>query len=405
MLNNLKNAYNQVASVVPEILPTISNEGNEAANSATPEGPVTTVVEGQGTFINVPLGTVPPDYYDPADKARREKNKLAIVPSELLTPDFAMFRLQKMLIKRHVYGFPGTKGDKMECLKQHVLNEHSIFGISKAHPDHPFSRKERLAFLLTMWLWTFFMTTMLTSMNWKTIEVLGTKVCVEKPEPVVGQTTVIIITMILIVPLGKFVRFLLDCSTFYNGEYSGNVKAKLGFLFSFLEICGKMEVCFVFGIGLILLIIAILVVNSCNSKGGSMQSGTAFIIAQLFSAFGSELAQMVALFYWNFDAAKEEFECVHACQFPEGSPPTDMTQVALRAKENFMWDPLVYGRSADGAQDKKLNRANALASFNAKFGAFYESSFGVGNEEGVTATPPPGLVDGAKDNKAIIINI
>ena len=354
--------------------------------------PAPVVDEGQ---TSAPVGAVPPVYYDPANTERRKKLKLEMIPSELLTPDFAVFRLEKILAKQQVYGFPGTKGDKMECFKQHLMNEHSIFGIFKAHSANPFTQKERLVYLVTLWMWSFFISTVLTYVNWTYIKLPGdVEVCVPKPIPTISSGAVVIFTMMLILPMGYILRFLLSCSSFYDVEYSGNVKSKIGCLFKGIEFCGKAQVFVVFGQGLILMIIGIFLVNTCNSRGGEMQSGTVFVIAQLSTAFGSEIVQMAAKFYWTFDTHKEEFECTHACQFPEGSPPTDMTQVALRAKENFMWDPLVYGRSADGAQDKKLNRANALTSFNAKFGAFYESSFGIGNEEGVTATPPPGLVDG-----------
>jgi len=372
----------------------VTEESGAAHAQSEEKMPAPVVDDGQ---TSVPMGTVPPVYYDPANTERRKKLKLEMIPSELLTPDFAVFRLQKILAKKQVYGFPGTKGNKMECFKQHLMNAHSIIGICKAHSANPFTQKERLVYLVTLWMWSFFMSTALTYVNWTYKKLPGdVEVCVPKPIPSISSGALVIFTMMLIVPMGWILRFLLSCSSFYDVEYSGNVKSKLGCFFQAVEFCGKAQVFTVFGQGLILMSIGIVLVNACNSRGGEMQSGTVFVIAQLSSAFGSELVQLAAMFYWNFDAHKEEFECTHACQFPKGSPPTDMTQVALRAKENFMWDPLVYGRSADGAQDKKLNRANALTSFNAKFAAFYESSFGVGNEEGVTATPPPGLVDGVK---------
>ena len=386
------------------------NQDTKATSSTKPEGeesgadcandganmPAPVTIESQGSFHSVPLGSFPPVYYDPADMERRKKKQLELLPSELLTPAFAVYRLQKILAQTTKYGLPGTRGDKVECFKQYLMNEHSILGVFMAHPLNPFDQMERRAFLLTMWTWGFFTTTFLTYItNWKLVRELGEPVCVQKPDTKqVKRTLIVLVTMLLITLLKKILRLFLSCSIFHNTEYGRGAKFKRNF--KLIEKCGKVEGYIVFILGFILCISAIVVINRCNHYGGSMDIFVPFIIAQLSSTFGSELAQMVALFYWYFDADKEEFECVHACQFPAGSPPTDMTQVALRAKENFMWDPILYGRFPNGTTDQKLNRANALTSFNARFGVFYETAFGVGFEEGVKATTPHGLVEGVK---------
>lgn len=67
-------------------------------------------------------------------------------PNHKLTPMYAIHLLRKMLVRRVVYGLPGTNGSFLTNYIEVVKNEHIVFGLFYANPVHPFTRRERCIF-------------------------------------------------------------------------------------------------------------------------------------------------------------------------------------------------------------------------------------------------------------------
>ena len=67
--------------------------------------------------------------------------------SVLLTPKYALHRLQKQLVKSAGYGLPGTDGSWSSNFKSYLFNNHTLLSVCLANPAHPFSRFERLIFV------------------------------------------------------------------------------------------------------------------------------------------------------------------------------------------------------------------------------------------------------------------
>lgn len=77
---------------------------------------------------------------------RRVKGSWIKPLNHKLTPMYAIHLLRKMLVRRVVYGLPGTNGSFLTNYIEVVKNEHILFGILYANPVHPFTRRERCIF-------------------------------------------------------------------------------------------------------------------------------------------------------------------------------------------------------------------------------------------------------------------
>lgn len=114
-------------------------------------------VAPDGSHIGVP----PADCYPletEEEKEERIKKKKDLKKVELLTPDYALFRLEKLFARQGYYGLPNTDGEWLSNFKAHMKNEHSILSIFFTHEAAPFSRTERAMYLYIIWGMTFFIT-------------------------------------------------------------------------------------------------------------------------------------------------------------------------------------------------------------------------------------------------------
>jgi hypothetical protein len=118
-----------------------------------------------------------------------------------LTPNYVIFRLRKMLARGRSYGLPQTDGTFLSVFKAEVLQEHSIVGICGAHDLHPFSRNERILYMLNAITAVFFFAV----------------VTIGNPTGEAGQ---ILMTVTLVVPYKMFARYLLECSCMFTGRYN-----------------------------------------------------------------------------------------------------------------------------------------------------------------------------------------
>ena len=82
-----------------------------------------------------------------------------------LTPNYCIHRLRKMLSMRSTYGIPGSDGTFVSCISIHLKQDHTLFGVFYGHPLHPFSRAERLLFLLVSACWIFFVSVSVESVK------------------------------------------------------------------------------------------------------------------------------------------------------------------------------------------------------------------------------------------------
>ncbi len=78
-----------------------------------------------------------------------------------------------------------------------------------------------------------------------------------------------------------------------------------------------------------------------------------FLYSSITSALGTEVLQIGLFTLYYFKKAKEDFELTHAAQFPEGKLPQNMTDVGKRAMENFLWNPVVYGKCDENTANSK----------------------------------------------------
>ena len=71
---------------------------------------------------------------------------------------------------------------------------------------------------------------------------------------------------------------------------------------------------------------------------------TDFVWSQVMSSLFVEISERILFCWYYHDSLKEKFEKKYKYNFPEGEPPVSITDVGIRAKANFLWDPVVYGR-------------------------------------------------------------
>ena len=70
-----------------------------------------------------------------------------------VTPNFMIFLLRKALVRETYYGLPGTDGGVVSVFYAALWQSHTIVSIFRAHPLHPFSRCDRVWYLMNIMSW------------------------------------------------------------------------------------------------------------------------------------------------------------------------------------------------------------------------------------------------------------
>ena len=122
-------------------------------------------VAPDGFHIGVPPADCYPLETEEEKEERIKKKKKDLKKVELLTPDYALFRLEKLFARQGYYGLPNTDGEWLSNFKAHMKNEHSILSIFFTHEAAPFSRTERAMYLYIVWGMTFFITAAMNSVE------------------------------------------------------------------------------------------------------------------------------------------------------------------------------------------------------------------------------------------------
>jgi hypothetical protein len=284
---------------------------------------------------------------------------------EILTPDYAIFRLQNMYSRRMTYyGLPGTDGGFWSNFMASLKAEHSVVSICTASRASPFSHLDRFLYLFITWgLYYFFTGVFHDSSNFN---------------------ATIYISLIMF-PAGIIMRYIMECPCFYNGEYNKN-------LLRSKACCGSLETISCACVAFALIIV--------GSNMGTINYRV-FFYSCFTSAFGTEVVVIALFTILYFSTAKNDFEMTHAAQFPEGQLPISMSDVGKRAMENFLFNPAVYGKcDANTAKSKgdyggweKVKPGDeVVAQVHKRYPHFMEY-FLLGPNITINASKPPGVVD------------
>lgn len=243
-----------------------------------------------------------------------------------LTPNFAIHRLRKMLTEGFTYGLPGTKGSVYMCLFMHFKQEHSLLAVYFGHPLHPFSRAERLLFLLICTCWIFF-------------------VSVETDQRL-SEAWGVLATLILVQPFKKFVRLILECPCLYYKGYNFEHEVKDdevdGEEQQFGARCAAAAAGHAVSAILFAGAIFLVVLSAYRSRGLNFDDMiTKLVLSQVMSVTITEPLMMLAqslfhLYIWPGE--KKKFDDKWAVHFHHiGAPtPRSMSDVGLRAKLGYV---------------------------------------------------------------------
>ncbi len=241
-----------------------------------------------------------------------------------LTPNYCIHRLRKMLSTRASYGIPGSSGTFWSCTLLHLKQDHTVLGLFYGHPLHPFSRHERLLFLLVSVCWIFFVS----------VETAG-----------YGRKLSVLMTVIVVVPFKKFVRVILECPCFYTQAYSfkheiddDEVEGEEGHDgMACLAARAGHAVSFCLFLGAITLLIM--------GTDRANKIGTDFLVAwfasQIISVFITEVAIMTvmcAIKMYCYPNEVKKFQNKWRAHFEgKGLPiPISMSEVAAKAKRDYI---------------------------------------------------------------------
>jgi hypothetical protein len=255
-----------------------------------------------------------------------------------LTPIYAIWALQRRVVKGQTYGLPGTDGTFMDCLKHHILNEHTVLGIFYAHPLHPFSRKERGIFWFNAAAWVIFISAFTTGLS---------------------QGASIGITLGLVVPYKIFVRTIMECKCLYVDAFdpasekddgdddplNNDDHGTWGIIGQICELFGSF-------ISLCLLAISVILLATAVSYIVQIGKGNEFaenwIISQVSSTCGTEIIMMAAFSFLAMyslpipvigtSSEIAEFEELWRPHFQDkGLPaPVSLTDIGRQARKNYI---------------------------------------------------------------------
>ena len=122
-----------------------------------------------------------------------------------VNPTFMIFLLRKALVKDIFYGLPGTDGGVVSVFYAALCQSHTIVSIFRAHPLHPFSRFDRVCYLMNIMSW---------------IALAYFDALIEKS----GQLLVsILLGIFFLPPIRALNRFVLQCSCLYTSKYYEDV--------------------------------------------------------------------------------------------------------------------------------------------------------------------------------------
>lgn len=344
------------------------------------------------------FGQAPPVYKEEKDGKQREL--------VLLTPDYAEYAFEKMFVNQELYGMPFTDGKWWSNFVMHMRNEHSILSCFFAHPNAPFSDNERQAFIFIYWSWNFILTVFFNLAK-------------------IRKSVNIILTNILMILVGKILREIMECTCCYNSGYEASgFKEAYTICFRLLELGASIQVLILGVVTLGMVIYAALLTRD----GEHVADLETYLISQINSTITTEVAHRFVMSYFFFEKNKKAFEDRWAPYFAEGEAPVNITDVGKRAKENFLWDPIVYGRTAEyaikllEAQYELVGKENAARQKNgeASHNGYaiptretaevnfenrwkdYDRMFNFQAYECSTGSRPPGIVDGVRPQKETV---
>ena len=248
-------------------------------------------------------------------------------PKHKLTPNYVIFRMRKMLARGRSYGLPQTDGTFWSVFKAEVLQEHSIVSICGAHDLHPFSRNERISYMLNAITAVFFLA-VITNTN-------GT-----------GEAGQILITVTLIVLYKMFARYLLECNCIFTGGYNESMEIEDGdndplnnqhsYFNCVAQIAGYFTSFLLNLWSILLLIISIIVVV----RDGDSDFVRGWLISQCASILFTEFFFMAFFTYVNMKCYDHEgafrkkwHPYFHARGLPD---PVSLTTVAELARKEYI---------------------------------------------------------------------
>ena len=241
---------------------------------------------------------------------------------ELLTPNFAMFILERYLVLKCYYGLPGTDGGYLSNYIEHMKQEHSILSIFYTNIISPFDREERALFFFTNTSFLLLFTLLL-------------------------KETYYVVPIMAVIK--KVFRYNLECSFFYTRAYDrrriANKFSKRAGRFGCVLGLGSCISAMIMLINIILLIV---VFNNHQTVTKSQQTVTENFLkvwfeSFLWSVFFTEFVTEIGFMYMYFDGHKKNFHDRFDKHFAEDNGPKSMTDVALRAEQNYYNDPIRFG--------------------------------------------------------------
>ena len=241
---------------------------------------------------------------------------------ELLTPNFAMFILERYLVLKCYYGLPGTDGGYLSNYIEHMKQEHSILSIFYTNIISPFDREERALFFFTNTSFLLLFTLLL-------------------------KETYYVVPIMAVIK--KVFRYNLECSFFYTRTYDrrriANKFSKRAGRFGCVLGLGSCISAMIMLINIILLIV---VFNNHQTVTKSQQTVTENFLkvwfeSFLWSVFFTEFVTEIGFMYMYFDGHKKNFHDRFDKHFAEDNGPKSMTDVALRAEQNYYNDPIRFG--------------------------------------------------------------
>eukprot|EP00466_Bigelowiella_natans_P009276 jgi/Bigna1/88796/estExt_fgenesh1_pg.C_380089 len=178
-----------------------------------------------------------------------------------------------MLSAGAAYGYLNTDGSFQSNFIAYLSQEHIVLGMFLAHPQHPFSRMERVAYFINSLLWLFFLSALfsVTDLEWALSS---------------------FIVMLLTMPYNIILRALMECSCCVRHERLEEIGEMAGYSVMCVFSCGSI---------LWLILGAIFAAHSGNGFVGSWILGQ--FMSWTFSAF-----QYLFWTWWSMKSSKEKFD-------------------------------------------------------------------------------------------------